>query len=131
MENDSKLILTQNDFHKLSSLVTSTKSDIAELLEDELSRASIVPPEKLPNDVVSMNSTVGFVDLDTGKESIVTLVYPYDAKIEENKISILAPVGSALIGLRVGQVINWPMPHGKEKRLRVVSVIYQPESSGE
>lgn len=122
MNDDSKLIITENDFQKLSSLVAISDSEVAELLEEELARASVVAPDRLPSDVVSMNSKVGFIDLDTGKESIVTLVYPHEAKIEENKISILAPVGSALIGLRVGQVINWPLPHGKEKKLQVVSV---------
>jgi regulator of nucleoside diphosphate kinase len=67
--------------------------------------------------------------LDTGKELVVTLVYPHDADIDENKISILAPIGAALIGLRVGQVIRWPVPSGKEKRLQVVAVLFQPESA--
>jgi regulator of nucleoside diphosphate kinase len=128
MANQEKLILTQNDFQKLTSLVKATDSDIAELLEEELGRASVVSDEELPDDVVSMNSKVRFQDLDTGTETVVTLVYPHDARIEENKISILAPIGSALIGLRVGQVIQWPMPNGKEKRLKVISVLYQPES---
>lgn len=77
----------------------------------------VVANDELPADVVSMNSKVSFKDLDTEKESVVTLVYPQDANIDEGKISIFAPVGSALIGLRVGQVINWPLPHGKEKKI--------------
>ena len=128
MYNQNNLILTQADFQKLSSLVSSTQSEIAELLEDELGRASIVSNDKLPQDVVSMNSQVSFQNLDTGKESVVTLVYPHEANIDENKISILAPIGSALIGLGVGQIINWPVPNGKEKRLKVVSVLYQPDA---
>ncbi len=127
MDNQETLIVTKTDFEKLSSLIRSMSSDVAELLDEELSRASVVSDNELPKDVVSMNSTVRFQDLDTGGETVVTLVYPHEAKIEENKISILAPVGSALIGLRVGQVIQWPVPNGKEKRLKVISVLYQPE----
>ena len=69
-----------------------------------------------------MNSTVKFLDLELGKESTVQLVFPQDTNIAENKISILTPVGSALIGLRVGQIINWPFPNGKVKQLKVLSV---------
>jgi len=129
MDNQETLIVTKTDFEKLSSLIRTATSDVAELLDEELSRASVVSDNELPEDVVSMNSTVRFQDLDTGGETVVTLVYPHEAKIEENKISIFAPVGSALIGLRVGQVIQWPIPNGKEKRLRVISVLYQPESA--
>lgn len=128
MEFQNNLILTKSDFEKLTSLLNTATHETAELLEEELSRASVVPNEELPSDVVSMNSKVSFQDLETEKETVVTLVYPHDANIEENKISIFAPVGSALIGLRVGQVIQWPVPNGKEKRFKVVSVISQPES---
>jgi regulator of nucleoside diphosphate kinase len=130
MENQDNLILNQGDFHKLSSLIHSAPAEVAELLEEELSRATVVSDDQLPGDVVTMNSTVNFQDLDSGKELVVTLVYPHDANIADNKISILAPIGSALIGLRVGQVIHWPLPNGKEKRLKVISVLCQPEVEG-
>lgn len=123
MKNPNNLVLNQADFQKLSSLIESLNSDRFELLEDELSRAAVVSDEKVPNDIVSMNSTVSFQDLETGKETIVTVVYPDAANIEENKISVLAPIGSALIGLREGQIIDWPVPSGKQKRLKVLSVI--------
>lgn len=129
MENINNLILTQADFEKLSSLVNVSNTEASELLEEELSRASVVADESLPMDVVSMNSKVRFRDLETGKDTIVTLVYPHDANIEEGKVSILAPVGSALIGLRVGQVIQWPVPNGKEKQFKVLSVISQRDSA--
>lgn len=129
MKNQDNLILTQTDFDQLSLLVDSVQTQVAGFLEEELSRAAIVSDKDLPSDVVSMNSMVVFKDLDTDKEMPVTLVYPRDARIEDNKISILAPVGSALIGLRVGQVINWPMPNGRVKKLQVISVLFQPENS--
>lgn len=127
MKNDPSIILTEADFRKLLALARSVDSEASALLEEEISRAVVVPPEKFPKDAVAMNSKVKFVDIDTDKESIVTLVYPHEANIEENCISILAPVGIALIGLRVGQNINWPLPNGKEKKLRLVSVEAQPD----
>ncbi len=129
MENSNHLVLTQADFQKLTSLINSRNSETTELLEEELGRAVVVSDEELPKDVVSMNSKVCFQDLETGKETIAILVYPHEANIEENKISILAPVGSALIGLRVGQIIQWPVPSGKEKSFKVISVLSQQESN--
>lgn len=122
MSNQPNLIISETDFNKITALISGAHPDIAEPLAEELNRATIVQPSELPNDVIAMNTQTRFIDLSTNKETVVTLVYPHDAKLEDNKISILAPVGSALIGLRVGQVINWPMPNGKEKRLKVVSV---------
>lgn len=130
MEHENKLILTQSDFQKLSSLLNSVLPEVADLLEEELSRAAIVSDDKLPRDTVSMNSKVIFQDLDTEKELAVTVVFPNEANIDENKISILAPVGLALIGLQVGQIINWAVPNGIKRRLKVVSIIYQPERDG-
>ncbi len=122
MENESKLILSNEDFQKLSALLFNSNFESAEFLEEELDRAEVVPQEELPADVVSMNSTVRFIDQTNSKESEVTLVYPHDANIEEHKISIFSPVGAALIGLRVGQSITWPLRDGKTKELKVVSV---------
>lgn len=122
MKDPNALILTQTDFQKLTALINNANPDVAGLLEEELGRAAVVPEEELPADVVAMNSKVKFQDVESGKEKEVTLVYPHEANIEENKISILAPVGSALIGLRVGQMIRWPLPNGAEKRFKVLSV---------
>ena len=86
--------------------------------------AVVVEPTKIPPDVVTMNSRVRFEDLDTG-------VYPKDADVNEGRVSVLAPVGSALLGLSVGQSIQWPLPGEKNRHLRVVSVTYQPEAAGD
>lgn len=122
MKNQADLIISRPDFERISALAVLAKRELADLLEEELARARIVAEEERPADVVAMNSTVGFEDMDTGKTSVITLVYPAEADIDANKISILTPVGSALIGLRVGQIIHWPLPTGKQKRLKVVSV---------
>lgn len=122
MKNPANLIISRPDFERISALAVLAKRELADLLEEELARARIVAEEERPADVVAMNSTVGFEDMDTGKTSVITLVYPPEADIDANKVSILTPVGSALIGLRVGQIIHWPLPNGKEKKLKVVSV---------
>ncbi len=116
------LIMAETDYVKLSALVAGTSLEIARRLEEELGRASVVPEAELPRDVVAMNSTVKYEEIGAGKQATVTLVYPHDANLEENKVSVLAPVGAALIGLRKGQEIRWAFPGGKEKRLKVLEV---------
>ncbi len=122
MEKLPSLVISHEDYHKISAILSFAKADVAELLEEELGRAQLVAAEKLDTDVVAMNTLVTYTDLDSGKEQSLTLCYPNDANIELNKISILAPVGAALIGLRVGQTIHWPLSEGKFKRIRVTSV---------
>lgn len=78
-----------------------------------------------------MNSQVRYLNVQDDKESVVTLVYPKDANSSEGKISILAPLGSALIGLKVGQEINWMFPDGKTRTLKILEVVYQPEAQGD
>jgi len=92
------------------------------LLLDELDAASILPDHLVPADVVTMNSLVIYRDLDTGLEANIQLVYPEEADAAGGRISILAPVGAALIGLRVGERIEWPLPNRHRRVLEVVSV---------
>lgn len=99
------------------------------ILEQELMSAEVVPEKEIPHDVITMNSTVRLKDLETNKELTYTLVYPADADAGQNKISVLAPVGTALIGYRVGDVITWEVPAGL-RRLKVEEIIYQPEAAG-
>jgi regulator of nucleoside diphosphate kinase len=99
-------------------------------LDGELERAEVVNPIDIPKDVVTMRSTVRLKDLDNGKEMVYSLVFPNEADIDEGKISVLAPVGTAMIGYRVGDVIEWEVPAGL-RRLKVEEIIYQPEASGD
>lgn len=122
MQNTHSITMTVTDYQQILSLVQNHSSELSLMLEDELNRAHIIQDHQLPTDVVGMNSQVHFLDLETGKESTVTLVYPPDANIQENKISILTPVGAALIGLRIGQIIQWPFPNGKDKKIQVLAV---------
>ncbi|HEU4663644.1 MAG TPA: nucleoside diphosphate kinase regulator [Dokdonella sp.] len=100
-------------------------------LRDELARADVVAPEQMPRDVVTMNSRVRAVDLDNGDAYDLTLVYPRDADGDAGRVSVLAPVGSAILGLRVGQTMHWPMPGGRHMTLRVDTIHYQPEAAGD
>lgn len=131
MTTEQSIMITDQDYERLSLLVQHNETKAAQLLDEELARATIVSQKEIPKDVVTMNSRVRFVDEKTGKESEVTLVYPKDADVEQGKVSVLVPVGMALIGLRIGQSINWPMPSGEARQLKVVSVVYQPEAVGE
>lgn len=114
----------------LAAIPASALAGKAEL-QAELDRADVVPPEQVPPTVVTMNSTVRFSIAETGKEFCLTLVYPRDMDGSADRISIFAPVGSALLGLSVGDELAWPGPGGKAMTVRVTEVIFQPERAGE
>jgi regulator of nucleoside diphosphate kinase len=134
MKKRPKIIMSSRDVERLESLLDSLpygafpgKDD----LEAELARADIVEPEDIPPDVITMNSTVRFHVESSAEQFTLTLVYPKDMDSSSDKISILAPVGSALIGLSVGDAIEWPGPGGRVLRVRIDEVTYQPERYGE
>lgn len=131
MNTENRIFITDQDYHRLMTLVSQAEGPWAEALEEELGRANVISQKEIPNSIVTMNSKVKFLDESTGSESEVTLVYPRDAKLEEGRISILAPVGIALLGLSVGQSIDWKMPNGATKKLKVQAVVYQPEAAGQ
>ena len=101
-----------------------------EKLRGELERAEVVNPQEIAGDVITMNSRVTLVDLDTGEEETYTLVYPENADAAQGQLSILAPIGTAMLGYRVGDLFEWDVPDGK-RRLRVEKILYQPEASGD
>ena len=98
-------------------------------LEKELKNAVIVEPKDIPSDIVTMNSKFRIKDLDTNEETVYTLVFPFDADLEQNKLSILAPIGVAVIGYKLGDIIEWDVPAGK-KRIKIEEILYQPEREG-
>lgn len=103
--------------------------DYLESLQNELDRAHIVDSTAIPHNVVTMNSRVRLKDMETGEEKIYTLVFPSDADIERNRISILAPIGTAILGYRAGDTLDWLVPAGKRK-VRIQEILYQPEAAG-
>ncbi|MDX2168223.1 MAG: nucleoside diphosphate kinase regulator [Deltaproteobacteria bacterium] len=133
--NERPIILTESDMARLRRVIeqygSGRNARACEALEAELDRAEVVAAGEVGCDVVTMNSRARFVDEQTGAEDEVTLVYPFEADPEVGRISILAPIGTALLGLSVGQSIDWPMPNRSTTRLRVTDVVYQPEAAGE
>ena len=124
-----RIFVTETDLARLGAIVDTEHSPSMDLLEEELSEATVVKSDEIPPDIVTMNSRVRFLDLKSGEEMESTLVYPSDANAAQNKISIAAPIGSAIFGLSVGDEIEWPVPSGT-KRLRITAVVYQPEAAG-
>jgi regulator of nucleoside diphosphate kinase len=126
------IIISDVDYQRLEALVESARYDASlhqdylDALEGELKRAQIVPQSEVPDEVITMNSVVRLRDLDTDEVDQFQLVYPTDADMTQHRISVLAPVGTAILGYNLGDVIEWPVPAGL-RRLRVEMVSYQPE----
>ncbi|WP_049630365.1 nucleoside diphosphate kinase regulator [Cellvibrio sp. pealriver] len=121
-KSTSELIISTVDYTHLMQLIEKTDTSAADALDEEISRAKVVDTTDLPKNTVTMNSLVTFSDIDSKEEKTVQLVYPQEADINQLKISILSPVGSALIGLSLGGAIEWPIPQGKFRRLKVIAV---------
>lgn len=130
------IFITDYDMERLRKLLEGTKKwsqrdrECLEKLEEELDRAIVVPSKDVPADVVTMNAQVRVHDLDSEKETILRLVFPADADYEQGRISILAPIGTALIGYRAGDTVEWKVPAGV-RRLKIEAVLYQPEAAGD
>ncbi|AQM20771.1 nucleoside diphosphate kinase regulator [Vibrio anguillarum] len=132
MSNLAPVLVSSLDMDRISALLDGMPKLTPELekLEAELDRATIVAPQEMPNNVVSMNSTVRFKFIDSDEVIEKNLVYPHEVKSSQD-ISVFAPVGSALLGLAVGQQLSWPMPGGRERVIEILDVVYQPERDGE
>ena len=98
-------------------------------LEREIERGAVVRPEEMPADVVTMNSSVRVTDLESEESRVYTIVFPSEANYEQGKISILAPLGAALLGYRVGDTVEWNVPRGV-RCLRIEEIVFQPEKAG-
>ncbi|WP_122518951.1 nucleoside diphosphate kinase regulator [Pseudomonas viridiflava] len=133
MNTAPSLILTRLDVQRLENLIDSQDDSMPgiQALQAELDRAEqVVGHDEVPEGVVTMNSRVHCREESSGKDYNLTLVYPKDAGVE-GTVSVLAPMGSALLGLQVGQHIDWPAPGGKTLKLTLLAVEYQPEAAGE
>ncbi|EJN6829799.1 nucleoside diphosphate kinase regulator [Vibrio cidicii] len=132
MTNKPSIIVSTLDMDRISTLLEKATQWSAELekLEDELDRATVMTSSDMPSNVVTMNSTVCFKFVGSDNSMEKTLVYPDQVRSSED-ISIFAPVGSALLGLSVGQQLTWPMPSGQEKTIEIIDVVYQPERAGD
>jgi regulator of nucleoside diphosphate kinase len=120
-----RITLSAEDYERLSALadaVSSRMPDLAADLAEEIGRAHVLAKGRHPEHIVCMNSEVEFRDDTTGKIQKVTLVYPGEADISHGKVSVLTPVGTALIGLRSGHSITWETPTRQVRQLTVLSV---------
>ena len=131
----SSIYITREDMQRLRTLVDGFKATSpsptsnAAILEDELDRAHVVASKNVRSDVITLNSQVRVCDLDSGKIMEYELVFPNTkARSAADALSVLAPLGTALLGYRTGDVIEWHVPKGK-RRLKVLEVIYQPEAA--
>lgn len=133
MDNQPPLIISSFDLERIEQLLASNayrNLPGIDALQNELGRATVVAPEEIPPGVITMNSAVRFVDEISNTEYGMTLAYPAPSN-PPDAVSILAPVGSALLGLSVGQSISWQGPGGRPLKLRILDVTYQPEANGE
>ncbi|TVR72408.1 MAG: nucleoside diphosphate kinase regulator [Marinilabiliales bacterium] len=132
----TKLILNKLDYLRIQKCIEDAKqlksitAVEAESLMKELNSADIMEPEKIPANVVTMNSEVRISFLNTNKQIQFKIVYPREANVKENKISIFSPIATALIGYKVGDEVEWIVPAGLT-RIRIDEIVYQPEASGE
>ncbi len=133
---DQSICITDYDLRRLSKLVLDGRyrggqtGGTLRKLWTELGRADVVPSKNVPPDVITMNSTVRLLDVDRGTTSTFTLVFPAAADIATGCISILSPIGMAMLGYRVGDSFEWEVPSGI-RRLQVESIVYQPEAAGD
>ncbi|MBW4653873.1 MAG: nucleoside diphosphate kinase regulator [Kaiparowitsia implicata GSE-PSE-MK54-09C] len=130
MDKKPPIIVTDRDLQRLERLLERLEDDEPGVaaLQSELDRADVVTPDKIPAGIVTMNSRVHCREESSGKDYRLTLVYPHQVGAE-GLVSILAPVGSALLGLSVGQEIDWPTSTGKVLKLILLDVEYQPEEA--
>lgn len=134
--NQPSIFLTTKDVEKLRDLIREAYhteyrgSEYLKKLAAEIEKASVVLPDQIPSDVITLHSTARLLDQETSEEMIYTLVFPEDADVAQGKISILAPIGTAMLGYRVGDTFEWDTPGGK-RILLLQEILYQPEAAGE
>lgn len=135
MQVQTKLLITDRDARHLRTMLErpelfSERDRVqCEALEEEIERAKVVPSDQMPSNVVTMHSRVRIIDMRTGEQLVYQIVYPHEANYAAKRISILAPIGMALLGYSAGTEIDWNVPSGT-RRLRIEAVEHQPASSG-
>ncbi len=128
------IVITESDYDRLRRLIESSKEyrqrDVEHLrtLEEELERATVVKTGEVTRDVVTMNSRVRVKDLNNGRETTYQIVFPGNADVAKNRISVLAPIGTGLLGYSTGATLEWRVPSGI-RRFRILAVEYQPSTT--
>ena len=132
--SDRNIYVTSDDRKRLQALLsrptdTMDRDDVSGLVA-EVQRAVVVPASEIPPDVITMNSRARLLDLDQLTTLDYTVVFPEDADFAAGRISVVAPIGAAMLGYRVGDEIEWVVPSGP-RRMRVEAILYQPEAAGD
>jgi regulator of nucleoside diphosphate kinase len=137
MIQQSTIYISQTDRERLGNLIEQVRNQgdrsnfaYVNKLEEELDFAEVVASEEIPPDVVTMRSKVKLKDLDTKEEGVYSIVFPTEANFDEGRISVLAPLATALLGCRRGATIEFEAP-GRTRRLQILEILYQPESAGD
>jgi regulator of nucleoside diphosphate kinase len=128
-QSSNKVVLSEEDFRLLSALTENVSAQGHKqegTLTYEIARATVLPESKMPSDVVRLGARVKVKDVDSNREMQFSIVLPQFADVKQQKISVLTPMGSALIGLSVGDRIAWKMPAGI-RNLEVLEAIFEPE----
>ncbi|MGD9558551.1 MAG: nucleoside diphosphate kinase regulator [Mangrovibacterium sp.] len=130
------IVITESDYTRLCNLVNNEKSARStelkhlEALGAEIKRAKRIDPHKIKPEFVTMNSRIEVADTDTNRVMTLQLVYPREADVKQGKISVLSPLGSALLGYKAGSIVSFDAPGGR-KQVKILTVVYQPEANGE
>jgi len=137
MPDKGEIYISEFDLKRLKELIKVAEEfgdkrvvRYLEELDEELDRAEAMKPQEIRDDVITMNSTFRLRDVDTDQEAVYTLVFPGDADSARGKVSILAPIGTAVLGYKIGDMIEWEVPAGR-KRFKVEQIVYQPEAAGD
>lgn len=130
--NKPQIIISEQDLNRLETMLEHqiSLSATMQMLEDELARAEVVKPDQLPSNVVSMNARVLLTVAPANTPTEIILVYPHDFKGEQGQVNVIAPIGTAILGLAEGQEIEWPQPDGHLMKVKIEKVLYQPEREG-
>lgn len=132
---NKNIFITDFDMKRFSWLISNSyrfsnpDKEYLQELQNELLKAVVVQPQEIPSDVVTMSSSVRIRYLDTNEEKTFTLVFPFDADLSHDKMSVLAPLGLAVIGSRIGDEVEWDNA-GEKRKIRIEEIIYQPEAAG-
>ncbi len=126
--NNSIIMMSKVDYQRINSFIEKMKPIESDQLEMELDQAQLVEAAEMPPDVVTMNSEVKYFDKELGEEVISKLVYTLKADLEIHQVSILSPLGTALIGLRVGEEYSFLTRNGKKKCIKIMAILFQPEA---
>ena len=132
----SNIIVNRLDYVRIQKQIDEARENKtidaseAERLLQELNSATVLDPHEIPGDVVTMNSVVKISFVDSGKQQEFKIVYPQESDFKQKKVSIFSPIATALIGFRVGDIIEWMVPAGMTK-IRIDEIVYQPEAAGD